>query len=244
MTGAPSTRARRAIRTDRERDALIERWTPLVHHVVARLPVALPTTLDREDLVSAGQLGLLHAAARGEPSRGAAFQTFAYTAIRGAVLDEVRRHDPVPRHRRQRLRRMDQAVTELAGELGRAPTVEELGEHLEVPAAQLDEDLLHRETARTLSLDGFADGEDPLAPVAEGVDPADAAAHSERVERLAAAIGDLPEGDRDVIALYHFEGLYLKEIAALLGVTESRICQRLARATARLRQALAPGERD
>ena len=100
----------------------------------------MPATLSRDDFFSVGVIGLMHAAAAYDPNRGASFKTFAYTAIRGAVLDEIRKHDPVPRSRRDRLRAIDSSVSALRGELNRAPTVEELAERMGISAQHLDEE--------------------------------------------------------------------------------------------------------
>ena len=91
------------MRSRAARDELIEQYLPLVRYVVGRLPVTMPATLDREDFFSVGVVGLVHAATTYDPNRGASFKTFAFTAIRGAILDEIRKHDPVPRSRRDRL---------------------------------------------------------------------------------------------------------------------------------------------
>ena len=230
------------LRTKEERDRLVEQVLPLVRHVVARLPVAMPATLDRDDFYSVGVMGLMHAAVAYDPNRGASFKTFAYTAIRGAILDEIRRHDPVPRGRRDRLRQMDRATGALHARLGRAPTLEELGDELGLCPQDLDQDLLAQHTCRLLSLDDSmpdADG-GPTSHAANVADrdpttPADRAVQNEQVDRLAQAIGELPEPDRQVVVLYHFENLYLKEIGDILGVTESRVSQVLTRATQRLR---------
>jgi RNA polymerase sigma factor for flagellar operon FliA len=85
------------VRSAEERDRLVEQYLPLVRYVVARLPVTMPASLDRDDFFSVGVIGLMHAASTFDPTRGASFKTFAYTAVRGAILDEVRKHDPVPR---------------------------------------------------------------------------------------------------------------------------------------------------
>lgn len=249
MTGAacpPSRSARPRLRDDTARDVLVQRWLPLVRHVVARMPIPTGVALDRDDLCSAGSLGLLRAAETWDPGRGASFKTFAYTAIRGSVLDEIRRLDPVPRPRRDRLRAMERRSLDLRAELGRAPTIEELGVDLGLPADLLDEDLVILHTARRLSFDdqdpaGDDDGS-PLGPslvaVSTEPDPAGTAADHDLLEHLATAIAHLPERERHAIVLYHHEGLYLREIAELLEVTESRVCQILARATARLRLTL------
>ena len=239
-----------ALRTKEERDRLIEKFLPLVRHVISRLPVTMPASLDRDDFFSVGVMGLMHAAAAYDPARGASFKTFAYTAIRGAVLDEIRKHDPVPRNRRDRLRRMDRMVIELQARLGRLPTLEELGDALDLDPADLDDDLLALQTSRTLSLDdsgGSDDGESgsSLASAVidpDAVDPAEQAVRSSLATELARAIGELPEKERHVVVLYHYENLYLKEIGQILGVTESRVSQVLSRAMTRLRMKMRADE--
>jgi RNA polymerase sigma factor for flagellar operon FliA len=224
-----------------DRDRLIEQYLPLVHYVVARLPVSLPGSLDRDDFYSVGVMGLMHAASTYDPNRGASFKTFAYTAIRGAVLDEVRKHDPVPRNRRDRLRRMDRATHQLRAELDRAPTPAELATTMGCSEQDLDDDLQALHTSRMLSLDESIGSDDDAGSMAgqvrddDAVDPGDQADRHERLERLTKAIAELPETDRNVVVLYFHEQLFLKEIGEVLGVTESRISQILTRATERLR---------
>lgn len=223
-----------------DRDRLVEQYLPLVRYVVARLPLSLPASLDRDDFYSVGVMGLLHAAATFDPARGASFKTFAYTAIRGAILDEVRKHDPVPRNRRDRLRRMERTNAALHAELDREPTPAELAAAMGCSEQDLDDDLQALHTARVLSLDD-ARGDDhdnglhqqlhaPDAP-----DPGELADDRERRDRLAKAIVELPATERHVVVLYFHEHLYLKEIGRVLGVTESRVSQILTRATERLR---------
>ncbi len=236
MRGA--TTARRSLA---ERDRLVEQFLPLVRYVVARLPVTMPSSLDRDDFFSCGVVGLMHAASTFDPARGASFKTFAYTAIRGAILDEVRKHDPVPRNRRDRLRRMDRASATLHADLDREPTLAELAAAMGCTEAELDLDLQALHTSRTLSLDeNYGGGEERNSMVAQiacadTVDPGDLADVRERLERLTKAIANLPETDRHVVVLYYHEQLYLKEIGTILGVTESRVSQILTRATERLR---------
>lgn len=234
-----------ADRTAAQRDALVTRYIPLVRHVVARMPVTMPASLDRDDFFSVGVIGLMHAAKTYDSARGATFKTFAYTAIRGAILDEIRKHDPVPRNRRDRLRKLDRAAASLTADLGRSPTIEEIAEVLEVSPDDLDADLLTLHTCRVLSLDdsssadrGDSDGGTSLVGTLESnaaPQPFDAVATSDEVSQLATAIGRLPDTERNVVVLYHYEGLYLKEIGEILGVTESRVSQILSRATERLR---------
>ncbi|HLQ37732.1 MAG TPA: sigma-70 family RNA polymerase sigma factor, partial [Planctomycetota bacterium] len=168
-------------------------------------------------------------------------KTFAYTAIRGAILDEVRKHDPVPRNRRDRLRKLDRANSDLAVTLDRAPSQAELATALGCTIEELDDDLLALHTARTLSLDeqtGAGEDTMPLGATLANlmaVDPARRADDRESIDRLAKAVAELPETDRNVVVLYYYEQLFLKEIGQVLGVTESRVSQILTRAVERLR---------
>ncbi|MEZ5967258.1 MAG: FliA/WhiG family RNA polymerase sigma factor [Planctomycetota bacterium] len=225
-------------RTHAERNKLVEQYLPLVRHVVARMNIRWPSGTTSDDFFSAGVMGLLHAATTFDPGRGATFKTFAYTAIRGAILDEVRRLDPVPRARRERLRQIDRAADELRSELDRAPSLEEIAERLATSVDEIGDDLVALRTARQLSLEDCPGDSD--ASIADQLGcpatprPSDAAERNEEIERLTKSIAELPEPDRQVLVLYHYENLYLKEIGEVLGVTESRICQILARAHARL----------
>ena len=235
----------KTLRTQEERDRLVEQFLPLVRYVVARLPLTMPGALDRDDLFSVGVMGLMHAATTYDAARGASFKTFAYTAIRGAILDEVRKLDPVPRQRRERLRKLNRTQAELAARLDREPTMLELADALQCSEQEIDEDLQALHTARTLSLDdGRGGGDDDegggntlgsLLGADDAVDPGDAAAQGERLNQLAKAISELPETERHVVVLYFHEQLFLKEIGQILGVTESRVSQILTRATERLR---------
>lgn len=239
MKTAPS----RIQRSQEERDKLVEKYLPLVRYVVARLPVTMPAMLDRDDFYGTGVMGLMHAAATYDPTRGASFKTFAYTAIRGAILDEVRRHDPVPRNRRDRLRLLERTSKELYVTLQREPTLSELAEAMQSTVEELEQDLQALHTARTLSLDdtGSQNGEEDSSSFAaaladdSAIDPGDGAAARERVELLTRAIAELPDTERHVVVLYYHERLFLKEIGQVLNVTESRVSQILTRATERLR---------
>ena len=235
-----SVRPKTPMRCTAERDELVEQYLPLVRHVASRLAVTMPNSLDRDDFFSVGVMGLMHAAANYDPGRGASFKTFAFTAIRGAILDELRRHDPLSRGRRERLRQLDDVTSSLRAKLGRAPTIEELSAELDRDAESLDDDLLALQTSKMLSLDAATDGDSTLGWLeasltdSSAVEPAEHASRGELVERLTAAIASLPENERTAVVLYYHEELYLKEIGEILGVTESRVSQILSRATARL----------
>lgn len=238
------TSCAKPLRSIADRDRMIEQYLPLVRHIVARLPITMPASLDKDDFYSVGVIGLMHAATKFDPTRGASFKTFAYTTIRGAILDEVRKHDTVPRNRRDRLRKMDHANTTLWNELNREPTLAELATALECKESDLDDDLQALHTSRCLSLDeSYSDEEggstmgSQLADLGSE-DPTHSADEREQLESLTKAIAELPETDRHVIVLYYNEQLYLKEIGTILGVTESRVSQILTRATERLRMKL------
>jgi len=230
-------------RSQEERDRLVEKYLPLVRYVVARLPVTMPAMLDRDDFYGVGVMGLMHAAATYDPTRGASFKTFAYTAIRGAILDEIRKHDPVPRNRRDRLRQIERASKDLYATLQREPTMLELAEAMQCTIQDLEEDFQALHTARTLSLDDTGGGgsEEDSSSLASALadesiaDPGEGASARERIELLTKAIAELPETERHVVVLYYHERLFLKEIGQVLNVTESRVSQILTRATERLR---------
>jgi len=232
----------KALRSQQERDRLVEQFLPLVRYVAARLPVTMPSSLDRDDFYSVGVMGLMHAAVTYNPTRGASFKTFAYTAIRGAILDEVRKHDSVSRNRRDRLRQMEKKNSALWSELDREPTLTELAQAMGCNEQELDEDLQALHTARTLSLDESCGGKGDegntlMSQIGDddAVDPVAEADKKEQLVRLSKAIAELPETERHVVVLYHHEQLFLKEIGEILGVTESRVSQILTRATERMR---------
>jgi len=234
-----------------ERDKLIEDYLPLVHHVLGRLPLHLPQTLDREDMFEVGVLGLINAADTYNAAKGASFKTYAYVNIRGAVLDEIRKHDIVPRSRRDRLKHVARVEAELEERLDRPPTPEEIADEAELSISQVEDTFVHAHGASVVSLDEPAGSSDDGGAsslinslrMPESPEPSDEAAHNELKGQLAEAIQELPERERHVILLYYAENLRLKEIGAILEVTESRVSQLHARAIHRLNQALAAGKK-
>jgi RNA polymerase sigma factor for flagellar operon FliA len=192
-------------------------------------------------------LGLIEAMERFDPKRQIRFETFAMQRIRGAIIDELRSLDWVPRSVRARARDIEEANSKLEHELGRAPTDEELAERLRVSEEELQESLLQISNSSILALEELwmsadASGdkvslldtlEDERAP-----DPQAALDSSELKDRLQDAVQDLPERETLVIALYYFENLTLREIGEVLGVTESRVSQLHSKAVLRLRSRL------
>lgn len=234
-----------ALRSKAERDQLIEQYLPLVSHVLGRLTFALPPDIERDDLHSAGILGLIHAADHYDAGRGASFKTFAYTAIRGAILDELRRLDPVPRTQRERIRAIEAAQRDLRARLGRNPTSDELDAHLDWPEGDLDKALAALHATQVLSLSHGSEGEEGGA--VQGVDlvedrhspsPELRVETEEEIARLSHEIAQLPRQSAQVVVLYFYEGLLLKEIGQVLGVSESRVCQILSKSLALLKLAM------
>ncbi len=212
----------------REQDVL--RHLPLVQTVVDRVAAHLPPHVDRDDLFHAGVIGLIDALAKFDPGRDNAFSTYAVLRIRGAVIDELRARDWVPRGARERAKAYQQAVAELSQKLGRLPRDDELAFRLGIDVTQLAELEAQSTLASQVSLDTPV-GED--GAIGDGLsrrddESADPARHMEADDRrrmLARMLATLTEQERLVVKLYYFENLMMKEIAAVLGVTESRICQ-------------------
>ena len=174
-------------------------------------------------------------------SRGASFKTYAYTLIRGAILDEIRRADPVPRSIREKCKKMEGANKELSEELGRNPTREELAERLDCPAHEIDRIFEALHSSRVLSIE-FETRDDEggfdILPPAQGVSPEEKAMREERLLRISKELPNLPEKACQAIVLYYHEGLLLKDIGSLIGVSESRVSQLISHALTQLRFAL------
>jgi RNA polymerase sigma factor for flagellar operon FliA len=213
------------------RNRLVLQYAPLVKYVAGRLRTRMPDTVDQDDLVSDGVLGLMDAIERFEPARGLSFQTFAVPRIRGAIIDGMRSMDFVPRSVRDKLRLVQRAHVTLEERLGRVPEDTEVAREVGIPVQQL-RDLSRQANSNHANLDDF-DLADDLTSVAEHrVEQGDVNASLMRV------VDQLVERDQVIIALYYFEGLTLAEIGQVLGVTESRVSQVHRRATGVLREKL------
>lgn len=222
-----------------DRDALILEHIPLLKHIAGRMSFDLPGGTDRDDIYGFGMLGLIAAADSWDVSRGLKFSTYAYTKIRGAILDELRRSDFLPRGRREKVRDLDRAVARLEQEHGVMPSPEEIAEELGITAEQVDEIMLSAKTSNETSID-----EGPSVELAamlsdpKSDDPVGSAEFEELKELLVEAITQLPDQEKTVITLYYAEELLLKEISDVLGVTESRVSQIHSRALYRLNKNL------
>ena len=227
-------------------------YSPLVKYVAGRMSSGLPAHVEEADLISYGLGGLISAIERFDTSREIKFETYAITRIRGAIIDELRNLDWVPRSVRARAREIERANMKLEARLQRAPTDEEMAGELDMSIAEFQESLLQISNSTIVALDELwnvadATGDqvsllDTLAD-RDAPDPQQLVDESELRDRIADAIAALPEREKLVVALYYYENLTLREIGEVLGVTESRISQLHTKAVLRLRSKLT-GEID
>lgn len=225
------------------RDQLILQYSPLVKYVAGRVGSSLPNNVDAADLVSYGVFGLIDAIEKFDPSRGHKFETYAMARIRGAIVDELRSLDWVPRTLRAKAREIEQAYQRLEGRLHRAPKDTELAKETGMTVRQLQGVLSRLATTGITTLEGALDSErsdisrgDALADRRDG--PGDGLMAQESRSALLASVASLPERERQVLSLYYFESLNMAEIGEVLGVSESRICQIHAKAVLHLRARL------
>ncbi|MFP5332192.1 MAG: RNA polymerase sigma factor WhiG [Acidimicrobiia bacterium] len=222
------------------RDRLIVHYSPLVKFVAGRVGVGLPRNVDQADLVSNGIFGLIDAIEKFEPERGFKFETYAINRIKGAILDELRALDWVPRSVRARAREIERSMVELEHRLQRTPTDEELAKHMNVQVDDLQDNLAEISTLGLVALDEML-GPDTGSSLGDmvadssGLSPEQAFQKEETRRILADAINRLPDRERLVLTLYYFEGLTLAEVGDVLGVTESRVCQIHAKSVMSLR---------
>lgn len=214
------------------RDRLVVHYSPLVKFVAGRVRSGLPSSVDQNDLVSDGVIGLMDAVDKFEPERGLQFQTYAVTRIRGSIVDGLRSSDWVPRSVREKIRDVDAASARLEHQLGRAPKDQEIADELDLSIEELRK--VYSLTAHT-SVVSFETVLDDDAPRARsdlpGVD-------DDLPPGFLRAVRELAERDQVVVALYYWERLTLAEIGQVLGVTESRVSQLHSRATMQLRRKL------
>lgn len=233
------------------RDQLLVHYSPLVKFVAGRVASGLPSSVEQSDLVSYGMLGLLDALTKFDPERQIKFETYAIARIKGAMLDELRAIDWVPRSVRTKARTLERAVAELQAELHRTPTDAELAQKLGVSDRELQTMLGQVSFTGLVALDellghGSNGGGSTLADTLVDRGPGPLAAYEveELRELLAASIRQLPERERTVVGLYYYEGLTLADIGTILGVTESRVCQIHTKAVLSLRARMAAADRE
>jgi RNA polymerase sigma factor for flagellar operon FliA len=214
-------------------NSLVEQYLPLVKTVVGRLAITLPSYVCPDDLFSAGLVGLLNAVRRFNPKGGSSFESYARVRIRGAIFDELRRLDWVPRSVHDKAKKVEKTMRELAQLKGCLPTDDEMAEALDLSGAEYAELLDQIRPAAYVCLDSVknpaeseigAASHDLVADDSQ-IDPGEGAAKREMARLIEERLQQLPEMQRKVLALYYFEDLRLREIAEAFGVTESRICQ-------------------
>ncbi len=237
---------------ERARERLVVAYSPLVKYVAGRMGSGLPGHVEESDLISYGLTGLISAIERFDLGREIKFETYAITRIRGAIIDELRSLDWVPRSVRAKARDIERANQKLEARLQRAPTDEEMAGELEMTTDDFHEALLQISNSTLIALDELWSANDSggdqvslldTLPDRGAPDPHAVADQGELRDRIADAIAALPEREKLVVALYYYENLTLREIGEVLGVTESRVSQLHTKAVLRLRSKLG-GELD
>ena len=235
------------------KDKLLAEYAGLVKYIADRVGYSLPRSVDRQDLVSCGILGLIKAVETFDPTKDIKFETFASHKIRGAILDELRSLDWVPRSVRQKSKTIQKAYSELEEKLGRTPYDDEVCVHLGVDGDEFEKMLADSAPATVLSLDetfGRDDGDSRDMSIIETIEdtnadnPLQKLGYDEVKRILKEAIMTLPEKEKLVIALYHFEELTLKEIGVVLDITESRVSQIHSKVMLKLRSKLQTRMKD
>jgi RNA polymerase sigma factor for flagellar operon FliA len=225
----------------RDVDGIVRELAPLVKRIAHHFMAKLPASVEVDDLIQAGLMGLLDAARNFDDGQGAQFETYAVQRIRGSILDELRSADWVPRSVRKNMRRIENATAGLAHQLARAPTETEIAQRMDLPLADYQQMLLDARGHLLLHYEDFhgdedgADFFDTLVTEAGRRSPLDILEDAGFRTHLIDAIEGLPEREKLVMGLYYERELNLKEIGEVLGVTESRVCQLHSQAVGRLR---------
>ena len=234
---------------ERARERLVVAYSPLVKYVAGRMASGLPSHVEEADLISYGLLGLIGAIERFDLEREIKFETFAVSRIKGAIIDELRSLDWVPRSVRSKARGVEKAHAKLEHQLQRAPTDDEMADEIGISVDEFRETLLEIANSSVLALDDLwtmADPEGGQVSLLDTIQDPNAADPEREIDaaelkdRIADAIESLPERERLVIALYYYENLTLREIGEVLGVTESRVSQLHTKAVLGLRSNLQP----
>ncbi|MDX6592278.1 MAG: polymerase sigma factor FliA [Gaiellales bacterium] len=229
------------------RERLILHYSPLVKYVAGRVGVGLPPNIEQADLVSYGIFGLIDAIEKFDLARAIKFETYAISRIKGAIIDELRSMDWVPRSVRSRAREIERAIAELENRFHRPPTDEEIAAKLGISEEEFQDNLTQISRSSVAALDEMwtisSSGGDTVSLIdtlqdPNADDPSLEMTRTEVREALASAIGKLPERERTVITLYYYEELTLREIGEVLGVTESRVSQLHTKAVLRLKAKL------
>jgi RNA polymerase sigma factor FliA len=224
-------------------EAYVREYTPLVRRLAHQMIARLPANVELDDMIQAGMMGLMDAANRFEVTQGTHFEVYAVQRIRGAMLDELRANDWMPRSARKSQRDIESAIHRLEGRLKRAPLEAEIAGELGISVADYQDMLNGARGSQLVHLDDLGaghDDEDYLERyfVVDGAEPAAILRDKRFREALVDAIEELPEREKLLMSLYHEQDMNLREIGAVMGVTESRVCQLHSQAIARLRSKL------
>lgn len=228
------------------RESFIKQYSPLVRYVAGRVAMGLPQNVDFDDLVGYGVFGLIDAIDKFDPEKHVKFKTYAVTRIRGAIFDELRATDWVPRSVRQKTREVEQAVLNLESRLGRSAADKEVAAELGISESDYNETIMKISGTSILSLNDvwFTGDENDKVSIVESIESPKSMNPDQIVERqemkkvIVEAISELPDKEKKVLVLYYYEELTLKEIGKILEVTESRVSQLHTKAIIRLRTRL------
>jgi RNA polymerase sigma factor for flagellar operon FliA len=229
----------------RLRDQLITDYAPLIRFVAQRIAARLPSNIDIDDLISAGVIGLMDAIEKYDPTRDNKFKTYAEFRIRGAILDELRSQDWVPRSVRDKAKKIERAFSELEQKLGRTASTKELSDSLGITLDEYYEMVSKVKAVTMLSIDELVGpGQNDKKSLLDSLENSKSANPFSQLKNkgvrdvLTKHIGELPEKQQLVLSLYYFEELNLKEIGKILEVTESRVSQLHTQAVEKLKQKL------
>jgi len=225
-----------------DKDQCIKEYAPLVKRIAHHLMARLPSSVSVDDIIQAGMIGLLEAAGRYDELRGAQFETFAAQRIRGAMLDELRQADWMPRSLRRDMRRIEAAMNVLQQRLGVMPSEAEIAKELGMPLTEYQQMLYESRGAQLMYYEDFhGEGDEDFFDrydVDSDADPLNMLQDEHFREALIKAIDSLPERERMLMGMHYEQEMNLREIGEVMGVSESRVCQLHSQAVARLRSSL------
>jgi RNA polymerase sigma factor for flagellar operon FliA len=223
-----------------KRDVLILEYYPMVRRVAYRMVRRLPSCVEADDLIHVGVLGLIDAVDRYEPGLASSFGGYVRMRVQGAMLDEMRKNDWVPRSVRNRAALLQRETAALAEELGRAPTPSELAKRLHMTEAQVEEMARNSRIRSLVSMEEETDAGTTVGEMlaSDDLGPVENVLRAARIQAVRAAVAQLPERDRAIAELYYFRDVNMKDIAEILGVTESRVSQLHTRIKDRIRARL------
>jgi len=228
------------------REAFIKQYAPLVKYVAGRVAVGMPSNVEFDDLVGYGVFGLLDAIDKFDPEKNVKFKTYAVTRIRGAIFDELRSIDWVPRSVRQKTREVEEAIGTLEARLGRTATDQEIAGALGMGEDEYVKTMIKISGTSILSIHEvwYSGDENDKVSIGDSIESPsslnpEVIAERDEIRRvIVEAINELPDNEKKILVLYYFEDLTLKEIGQVLGVTESRVSQLHTKAILRLRSRL------